>query len=306
MINSELFRNVELGECEPQVRLLYIGMIVNADDEGRMRAHPKYLRASIFPFDLIADAAIIEMRSVLAAKKIIILYEVEGVEYLQHPKWGKWQILRKDRVKSSDCPSPRGQMATKWQPNDTQVGAEPNPTEVNPTQPNPKTPLALNPEKSKGSNLKDHPWLLGLDLYLADEKLMTKIWTVDKAWMKAYPGIDIGMEIKKAHAWEITNPDRAKKNRIKFFNTWLSRAQDRPRMAQPGGYTNASNGSASIQRDTPIARRAKELAGLRKVGDEGDSGTLFSKFRNHPIPTKSAGDPDAGRSGTDAKPLAGL
>jgi len=62
MINSELFRNVELGECEPMDRLLYIGMIVNADDEGRMRAHPKYLRAAIFPFDLFDDAAITKMR----------------------------------------------------------------------------------------------------------------------------------------------------------------------------------------------------------------------------------------------------
>lgn len=145
MINAELFRNVDLGDCDPTTRLLYIGMIVNADDEGRMRAHPKYLKAAIFPFDLLVDAAMVQMREALVKRKMIVLYEVDGIEYLQHPKWEKWQILRKDRVKSSDCPSPRTQAATICQPSDNQNDnsgclTEPNPTEPNPTKPNDALP----------------------------------------------------------------------------------------------------------------------------------------------------------------------
>jgi len=136
MINSELFRNIELGDCEPVVRLLYIGTIVNADDEGRMRAHPKYLRAAIFPFDLFDDASMTKMRGELTKRGLFTLYQVDGVEYLQHPKWEKWQILRKDRVKSSDCPSPRNQAATICQPTDNQGAAEPNPTQPKLTEPN--------------------------------------------------------------------------------------------------------------------------------------------------------------------------
>jgi hypothetical protein len=130
MVNSELFKNVELGECEPLTRLLYIGMIVNADDEGRMRAHPKYLRSAIFPFDHMNDRQIIEMRNSLAKKNLIVIYESDGSEYVNHPKWEKWQILRKDRMKQSSCPSPRAQTSTICQPNDNHGAAEVKVVEV--------------------------------------------------------------------------------------------------------------------------------------------------------------------------------
>lgn len=139
MINSELFRNVELGECLPLDRLLYIGTIVNADDEGRLRANPKYLRATIFPFDLIKDEDILAMRGRLAERRLITVYQVEGMEYLQHPKWEKWQILRKDRMKPSDCPSPDNQVSTNGQPSVNQPTAEVKLTQGNPTQGNPIT-----------------------------------------------------------------------------------------------------------------------------------------------------------------------
>ncbi len=139
MINAELFRNVELGECPPLDRLLYIGMIVNADDEGRLRANPKYLRATIFPFDLIKDDDILAMRGRLVTSRLINVYEVDGMEYLEHPKWEKWQILRKDRMKASDCPPSGNQVSTRCQPSGGHPAAEEKVTQEKVTQPNPTT-----------------------------------------------------------------------------------------------------------------------------------------------------------------------
>ncbi len=139
MINAELFRNVELGECPPLDRLLYIGMIVNADDEGRLRANPKYLRATIFPFDLIKDEDILAMRGRLVNSRLINVYEVDGMEYLEHPKWEKWQILRKDRMKASDCPPSGNQVSTRCQPSGGHPAAEEKLTQEKLTQPNPTT-----------------------------------------------------------------------------------------------------------------------------------------------------------------------
>lgn len=53
-------------------------------------------------------------------------------------------------------------------------------------------------------------------------------------WRKAYPGVDIPREIRKAHAWELSNPEKRKVNRVRFLNSWLARQQDRGRAPAPG------------------------------------------------------------------------
>lgn len=97
------------------------------------------------------------------------------------------------------------------------------------------TPLAESQQTTLPLPLKIHPWLVGLDLYLKDKKLMEKIWTIDKAWMQAYPGVTIEAEIRAAHSWELANPERRKVQRIRFLNSWLGRAQDRGGRGSWGG-----------------------------------------------------------------------
>jgi len=66
--------------------------------------------------------------------------------------------------------------------------------------------------------------LRGLKLYEGDKRLAGQIENCLEAWEKAFPGIDIAREIAKAHAWEVSNPARRKRNRIRFLYNWLSRA----------------------------------------------------------------------------------
>jgi hypothetical protein len=84
-----------------------------------------------------------------------------------------------------------------------------------------KTPPSVPPEIS------------GLALYEGDEKLCRRWPTLLPEWKKAYPGVDVLAEVRKAHAWELANPNRIKKDRPRFLNTWLSRAQDQPRQPAP-------------------------------------------------------------------------
>jgi hypothetical protein len=136
MIHRALFTNTELGEMDIQIRFFYVGLVVNADDDGRMKANPKYLKAKIFPFDLgLRAETITNWLHVLHAAKLIFLYAVDGNEYLHHPKWENWQSIRKDRYKPTDCPAPKqltsidNQMATIGQP--LVDATEPNLTEPN-------------------------------------------------------------------------------------------------------------------------------------------------------------------------------
>ena len=84
-------------------------------------------------------------------------------------------------------------------------------------------------DKNKNSdNRKNSPpkELEGLELYESDKRLCDRWPDLIKNWQKAYPHMDVVAEIIKAHAWEIANPAKRKKNRPSFLGRWLSRAQD--------------------------------------------------------------------------------
>lgn len=68
--------------------------------------------------------------------------------------------------------------------------------------------------------------LAGLSLYRLDEKLCERWAEVYPEWLRTYKGIDVLQEIRKAHAWEICNPDQRKKLRVAFLNSWLSRGHE--------------------------------------------------------------------------------
>lgn len=66
--------------------------------------------------------------------------------------------------------------------------------------------------------------LQGLSLYVLDEKLCAGWAEAYPLWAQTYKGIDLMMEIRKAHTWEVCNPAERKTLRIRFLNNWLSRA----------------------------------------------------------------------------------
>lgn len=70
--------------------------------------------------------------------------------------------------------------------------------------------------------------LEGLELYETDKRLCRDWKAFLKAAEPAYPGVDVIAEVRKAHAWEVANPAKRKKQRTRFLHNWLARAQDRP------------------------------------------------------------------------------
>lgn len=137
IIHKTIHTSEQLADLEIGARYLYKAMIIHSDDKGRMKASPKFLKALVFPFDeVIRINTIKDWRDKISASGLILLYAADGQEYLVHPNWEKWQPLRSDRVKPSDCPDPTGcqpidnHMSTKCPPNLT----EPNRTKPNQTK----------------------------------------------------------------------------------------------------------------------------------------------------------------------------
>lgn len=132
ILDKQMHTNEELARCSIEARYLYKGMIMHADDEGRMKASPIFLKAVIFPFDeVIRVDTVKRWRDNLASIGVIKLYAAGGKEYLVHPNWDKWQPLRKDRTKRTECPATGDELATKWQPDDNQLSTTGKPSATN-------------------------------------------------------------------------------------------------------------------------------------------------------------------------------
>ncbi len=133
LITSEIFRNEKFGTLNDAGRLFFIGCFSNADDDGRLRASAKYLKALFFPYDNDKTADDVEgMRDECNKLGLIHIYHVNGCEYLYCIGWEEHQVIRKDRRRPSTIPAPNMLTPTTVQPTDNQVATSGQPTDNQP------------------------------------------------------------------------------------------------------------------------------------------------------------------------------
>jgi hypothetical protein len=104
MIDSGMWSNENFAALPAMARLLQIGMINHADDQGRVKANPMYLSKEVFPYDRVTPANISKWLELIATNGTVILYEVEGKQYAQLTKWWEYQSLQ--YAAPSDYPPP--------------------------------------------------------------------------------------------------------------------------------------------------------------------------------------------------------
>lgn len=215
VLDRRIHTNEDLASCPVEARYLYKAMIIHADDEGRMKASPIFLKAVIFPFDdAIRVDTVKRWRDQLASIGVIKLYAAGGKEYLSHPNWDKWQPLRKDRNRPSDCPADGNQVATNWQPDVNQMTTptQPNLTVLNPTQPN-RNALATKdvahpPAKAVHVQFVEGFQSLYQEITGAPFKIDKKHWVIGASLVKNY-GIEecvrkvklLGQLCREKSAW---------------------------------------------------------------------------------------------------------
>ena len=104
MIDPSFWSDEKLGECSRDERLLFMGLISNADDEGYGRANPKLLRSSIFPYDDLRVSDLEKWLSRLGGFGLIVLYEVNGQTYYYLPNFTRHQTINKPTPSSFPKP----------------------------------------------------------------------------------------------------------------------------------------------------------------------------------------------------------
>jgi len=95
MIDPRIWESEQFSKLSHFERLLYIGLISNADDEGRLRDHPSWIRSVVFPYD---DVKIVDIESALSSllrSNLIFRYQTPEWNIIQHPKWEKYQTVNR-------------------------------------------------------------------------------------------------------------------------------------------------------------------------------------------------------------------
>lgn len=113
------FKNEVLCELSPMHRLLFSGLWILADREGRLEDRPRRIKAEVFPYDKLSYEDMDQMLSDLSERCFVQRYQVDGERYLCMPNFARHQLISRDEP-ASDIPGPDGQ-STPWErpPNET-------------------------------------------------------------------------------------------------------------------------------------------------------------------------------------------
>lgn len=105
MIDPSFWTDEKLGTLSPYVRLLFMGLISQADDDGRLNGHPALIRSLIFPYDM--DITVNDVEEWLASlheRNVILRYEVDHQKYIAVINFSKHQTINKKQ--DSKLPPP--------------------------------------------------------------------------------------------------------------------------------------------------------------------------------------------------------
>lgn len=117
MIDPSIWEDPGFNKLSSNARLLFIGMISNADDEGYIRADAGSLRRLIFGFDdVVSKYDVQSYIDELQSMASIHFYDDDGEWYAHFTNWTKFQKLQRDRIQSSLYP-----MCSKCVADDKQV-----------------------------------------------------------------------------------------------------------------------------------------------------------------------------------------
>ena len=105
MLSPDIWESESFSSLSDFQKIMFIGLISLADDEGRGKANPSYIKSTLFPYD--ENRRVAEVKSALsqiARCTSTQFYNVNGSEYYFLSSWTKWQKI--DKPSKSKLPPP--------------------------------------------------------------------------------------------------------------------------------------------------------------------------------------------------------
>lgn len=96
MIDPSMWINEDFGTLSILSKLVFIGLFSNADDEGRGKASPAYIKAVLFPYNDDLRIADIEKALLeISSKMSVIFYSCDENKYYTLTSWNTFQKIDK-------------------------------------------------------------------------------------------------------------------------------------------------------------------------------------------------------------------
>lgn len=143
-IKPGFYKNEDLAECSVWARLLFPGLWMLADREGRLEDRPKRIKGELLPFD---SQDVEPLLRELASRGFILRYEVDGARLIQILKFKAHQTPHYTEKQSVIKPPPLQEIARHIEPENSgssaviKTGALP-PDSLNPDSPNHESRLS--------------------------------------------------------------------------------------------------------------------------------------------------------------------
>lgn len=104
MIDPSMWINEGFGTLSLLGKLIFIGLFSNADDEGKGKASPAYIKAVLFPYnDDLRIADVEKTLQEVSSKMSVIFYSCDGNMYYTLTSWDTFQKI--DRPSESKIPN---------------------------------------------------------------------------------------------------------------------------------------------------------------------------------------------------------
>jgi hypothetical protein len=257
-IKPGYFTNDLLAQCDPLARILFAGLWTIADRDGRMVFRPARIKAQVLPYDA---CDIDDLIAQLQHRRFIVIYEIEGVRYLQVEGFGKHQNPHPREV-SENIPEPTAESEVT----ESREKVLPSHEKVLPSPGNAGTSNALSPLPSPLSPSPIPLSLQSLDACDARPKRRQRSndplrWNEESGWqgitdedhdrwLDLFPAVDSRYELKRLDQWLRDNPTKAhKSNWRRWLNKLFAGKQDK------GG---SSSGGTAPAPSAPRARQRNE------------------------------------------------
>lgn len=212
LLKEGILDSASIDALTAEEEVFFYRLLVVSDDYGRMDARLPVLKSRLYP--LRDDAKLTQkidgyLRSIVR-QGLAILYQVDGKPYLQILKWEQ-RVRSKSKYPSSDC----GQM--------TDIG---------------QSDVGLGKGKGKGKGASNE--IANAIIFDAENNCFENIDDSQRQlWSKAYPAVNLDIELAKAASWLKANPTKTKSNYNRFLTSWLDRSQNN------GGTKNVNSGASA-------------------------------------------------------------
>lgn len=96
MIDPNIWQSEDFSKLSTLGKLVFIGLFSLADDEGRGRSNPVYLKSTLFPYEEgIRSTDIDKTLSEISSNMSVIFYSCDGSSYYSLYNWNIWQKIDK-------------------------------------------------------------------------------------------------------------------------------------------------------------------------------------------------------------------